>query len=245
MATLVLTDVTTFIAGHDFTTDSNEASVSIEVDDQENTTFGGNGFRSRVGGLRSVETEISGYWQAGADQVDANMFANLGSRDEPVTVSPTGALGDIAYFFLGGRFSYEIFGGIGDVAPFTVSVMSTDSRTGLVRGKLAAARADVAAVGPVGVAVTGLSGTGAVEAGQYLYAAVHVFGAGTSLALDVESAPDGTFAAPTTRASAGPLTAAGGTWVTRVAGPISDEHYRFRVTAVTGPFNVAGAIGIA
>ncbi|MFI0481741.1 hypothetical protein [Actinomadura sp. 9N215] len=245
MATLILTDVTTMVAGHDFTTDTNEASLSVDVDDQENTTFGTNGFRSRVGGLRSVEAEISGYWQsAESAAVDPQVFNNLGSRDEVVTVAPTGEAGSPAYFFQAGRFSYEIFGDIGDVAPFTVSMMST-SAAGLVRGKVAQPRGNVSAVGPVGSGVTGLTPTGDVPAGRFLYVAVHVLDAGASITLAVEGDTSGAFPAPVALASIGPLTATGGVWMTRLAGPISSTHYRINATAVSGTFSVAAAIGVA
>ena len=245
MATFVLTDVTTLVAGHDFTTDSNEVSLSVEVDDQENTTFGGNGFRSRVGGLKSVEAEISGYWQsAETGAVDPDTFANIGSRDEVVTVSPTGAAGEPAYFFQAGRFSYEIFGDLGDVAPFTVSMMSTN-RMGLVRGKVAAARGEVDATGPIGEPVTGLTATGDVPAGRYLYAAVHVLSAGTSLTLAVEGDDAAGFTTPETLATFTPATTTGGLWLTRLAGPLAHTYYRLNATAVTGAFTVAGAIGVA
>ncbi|MBT2213461.1 hypothetical protein [Actinomadura sp. NEAU-AAG7] len=245
MATLVLTDVTTLVAGHNFTTDSNEVSLSVEVDDQENTTFGGNGYRSRVGGLKSVEAEINGYWQsAETGAVDADVFANLGSRDEVVTVSPTGAAGSTAYLFQAGRFTYEILGDIGDVAPFTLSMMSTN-RVGLVRGKVAVPAGVVSTTGPIGTGVTGLTPTNDVPAGRYLYAAVHVLAAGASLTLAVEGDSAPGFPAPSTVATLPPVTSPGGLWMTRLAGPVAHTYYRLTATAISGAFTVAGAIGVA
>lgn len=245
MATFVLTDVTTLVAGHDFTTDSNEVSLAVEVDDQENTTFGGNGFRSRIGGLKSVNAEISGYWQsAETDAVDPSAFENLGSRDEVVTISPTGEDGAPAYIFQAGRFSYEILGDLGDVAPFSLSMMSTN-RNGLVRGKVAYPRGVVEAIGPIGAGVTGLTATGDVPAGRYLYAAVHVLTAATTLTVAVEGDDAATFATPETVATFTPATTTGGLWLTRVPGPIAHTYYRFNVTAITGAFTLAGAIGVA
>ena len=63
--------------------------------------------------------------------------------------------------------------------------------------------------------------------------------------LTIESDDNGSFTSATTRATIGPLTATGGTWVTRVAGAITDDYYRFNVTAITGTFSVGAAFGIA
>lgn len=245
MSTFVLTDVTTWIAGHDFTCDSNSVSLSVEVDDQETTTFCSNGWRTRVGGLREVESDVSGFWQAGDDAVDPVVFNSLGTRNEAVTVSPTGSTGGSAAFIIqAGKFSYEMFGDIGEVVPFSVSLMSTEGSPGLIRGKVGAIKQTVTATGGL-TALTDLSATDAVAADQFLYATFHVFTAGTTITVLVESDDNADFTTATTRATIGPLTTTGGTWMTRVAGPITDTHYRFNVSAITGSFSIAGAIAIA
>lgn len=241
MSTFVLTDATTWVAGHDFTTDLNQISLSADVDEQENTTFGGGGFRSRVGGLRNVEAELNGYWQSATSAaVDPQAFSTLGTIDEPVTMSPTGAVGGPAYMFQAGKFSYELGGDIGEVMPFTLSMMGTNG-IGAVRGQIAAARGGVSAPGVLGSAVD----LGAGAAGRWLYAILHVFSAATTLTVQVQSDDSAGFASPTTRGTIGPITAAGGTWMTRVdASAITDTHYRFNASAVTGAFSVAGAIAL-
>src|SRR6266545_2313541 len=86
---------------------------------------------------------------------------------------------------------------------------------------------------------------GAVSATLKLYATFHVFGTpGTTITVVIESAAASNFAGATTRATIGPLTTAGGTWLTPVAGAVTDTWWRLRVTAITGTFTVAGAIGI-
>lgn len=245
MSTFVLTDVGTWVAGYDFTCDSNSVSLSIEVDDQENTTFCTNGWRSRVGGLREVSADLEGYWQAGTGQVDAETFNTLGTGGEPVTMAPTiSVAGSTAYMFQGGKFSYEMFGDIGDVTPFSLSMMGTDG-VGVVRGKVAATKQDVSSTGAIGSVLTDLSSNDQVASGQYLYATLHVFSAGTTITVLLESDDSSGFSSPTTRATIGPITATSGTWVTRVAGPITDTHYRLNVSAITGTFSVGGAIAIA
>lgn len=246
MSTFVLTDVGTWVGGYNLTCDTNSATLSVEVDDQETTTFCTNGWRSKVGGMREISCDLEGLWQAGDSQVDPEVFATLGDRNAPVTMSPTvSTAGSPAFMFLGGKFSYEMLGDLGDVTPFSVSMMGTEGAPGLLRGQVAVTKQDVSATGAVGSGLTDLSATDQVGSGQYLYATFHVFSAGTTITAKLQSATDSGFTSPTDRATIGPLTSAGGTWMTRVAGPITDTYYRFNITAITGTFNIGAAIAIA
>jgi hypothetical protein len=244
VSTFVLTGVNTWVGGHDFTCDTNEASLGIEVDEQENTTFCSGGWRSRIGGLRSVSADLSGFWQAGSAQVDPDTFTTLGTGGEVVTISPTGVAASAAYLFKGGKFSYEMLGSVGEVAPFSLNIMGTEGSEGLVRGQVAAAKQNVSATGLLGSVLTDLSSNDQVSSSQYLYAVLHVFSVGTTITVQVQSDDSAGFGSPTTRGTFGPITTTGGTWLTRVAGPITDTHYRLNVSAITGTFSVAGAIAI-
>ena len=111
---------------------------------------------------------------------------------------------------------------------------------GAVGGVLSVAKQTVSTTGAKGTAVE----IGAISAAQFLYATLHVFSAGTTITVIIESDDNGSFTSATTRATLGPVTARGGTWLTRVAGPVTDTFWRMNVSAVTGSFVVAGAIGI-
>ena len=240
MTTFVMTDVTTYVGGYDFTTDLNKVTVKAEVDDLDATTFGGGGYKARLGGLRDVMADLGGFWQSAISAaVDPQIFSELGTADRPVTVMPTPTEASVAYMFLGAKFSYEMFGQVGEITPFSLSMKGTNTY-GLVRGQLAKARGNVSATGAAGSVLS----LGAVGAGQYLYAALHVFSAGTTITVQVQSDDSGAMSSPTTRGTIGPVTTAGGTWLVRVAGPITDTFWRLNVSAITGTFNVAGAIGI-
>lgn len=239
MSTFSLVDATTWVHGYDLTTDLNEISLTAEVEDQETTTFGSGGYRTRIGGLKSVSADLSGFWQAGDGELDPEAFAALALANRVVTVAPDDAEGVTAFMFRAGQFSYEMFGAVGEVTPFSVSMMGTDGQ-GLIRGQVAKAKANVSTTGATGSVVN----LGAVAGGQYLYATFHVFSAGTTITVDVESDDASNFPSATSRITMGPITTAGGTWATRLAGPITDTYYRFNITAVTGTFSVAGAIGI-
>lgn len=236
MPTFVLTDVTTFIHDVDITTVTNKATLTATVDGQESTTFGSGGYRSRTPGLRNVEFGLEGF----LDSVpDSAAYSHLGVADHAVTVSPTSAPGSTAYMFQGGRFEYEAFGAVGEMAPFTLGMEGTNV-AGLVRGQVAKPRANVSATGATGATVQlGPGGTG-----KFLYSTFHVFAPGSSLTVVIESDNTSGFASPTTVATIGPLTAAGAAMSRVDASGITDDWFRYRVSAITGTFNVAGAIGV-
>ncbi|MEU8055712.1 hypothetical protein [Microbispora bryophytorum] len=232
--------MTTYVGGYDFTTDLNSITLGASVEEKDNTTFGTNGFRSRIGGLRDVNADLSGFWQSDeSDAVDPEAFGNLGVVNRPVTVTPTGAEGETAYMFQGGKFTYEMFGQIGEVTPFTVNMMGT-SKDGLVRGALAKAKGSVTPTGAIGSVVE----LGAADDDQFVYAVLHVFSAGTTITVQVQSDDSETFSGATTVGTIGPITTTGGTWMTRIAGPVTDTYWRLNVSAITGTFVVAGAIAI-
>lgn len=242
MTAIALTDARILVHGHDFTADANQVSLTMEADAHDVTTFGSaraTKFRSRVAGLKTTAVQISGFWEAAPDDA---VWSGLAVADRVAIISPTGEPGDVAYMVRGGTFSYEAFGEVGEPAPFTLGISSTNTE-GAIRGRILAwPDAPVDTVGPVGDPLELTAG--ALE-DQFLYGAFHVVGEpGTTITAVVESAPDDTFAAPTTHFTFGPITAAEGRWAARVAGPITDTFYRLRVTDIAGEFTIAAAIGI-
>lgn len=241
MAVQSLTNVTTFVHGYDFTGDTNEVALGVEAATKDVTTFGSSGWEECIAGLKSGSVEVKGLWQAGTSSVDAESFPDLGVADRVVTLAPTGVAGDVAYLAKLGKFAYVPFSGsIGDVAGFTLGCKSTNS-VGILRGYLAKAKGNVSATGALGSGVN----AGAVSATQYVYGSLHVFSAGTTITVVLESDDNSGFTSATTVATLGPITTTGGTWATRAAGPITDTYFRYRVTAITGTFSVAAAIAVA
>lgn len=236
MSTFVLTDATTWVHGYDFTGDSNQLAVTTEVDAQDSTTFGSGGWRQRKGGLKDVELEMEGFWDSAPD---AQAFPDLGVIDRVHTLSPTGAESAVAYMFQAGKFEYEQLGSVGEMAPFTLNSMGSNG-VGAVRGQVTKTKANVSTTGATGTALN----LGAVAADEFLYATFHVFSAGTTITAVIESDDANTFLSPTTRISFTTITTTGGTWGVRVAGSITDTWYRLNVTAVTGTFSIASAVGI-
>lgn len=243
MGSFALIDATTFVAGFDFTGTMN--SLALNNGDQElDTTVFGNQARQRISGIEDTDAALQGFWEAGSATVDPEVFGKLGGARQVVSHSPTGVAGSTSYFYEASEYTYNLFGEIGVAAPYALSIMgaSGNNSPGMIRGQLTAAKGNVSATGAFGTGVN----LGAVASGKYLYLAFHVFTAGTTLSVKVESDDNSGFttAADVAGATIGPITAAGGTWMTRVAGPITDTWYRLNVTAITGTFNVAASLGI-
>jgi hypothetical protein len=243
VAPIALINAGIYIGGHDFTAETNKIMLSGETEELDKTTFGSGGWRERQGGLRDVSAAAEGFWQsATTDAVDPEAFTNLGVADRVFTVTPTRVENDPCYISQFLQSAYSIDGEVGQLLPFTLG-FSGSNKQGLVRARLAKAKGTVSATGVLGSAVQ----AGAVGATQFLYATFHVFPtAGTTISAKIQSDNASNFPSATDVAGAtvGPLTAAGGTWMTRVAGPITDDWFRWNVTAVTGTFTVLAAIGV-
>lgn len=238
MGSFAFVDATTWIGGFDATGYLNQMAANISAEELDCTPFGST-YRRRTGGLKTLSATYSGFYEAGTGTPDPEFFTNLGTSDRVTTISSLSTETTPAYLYQGGVFRYSPFGQIGQVTPFQVSQSSTNA-VGAIRGQVAKAKADVSATGATGSVVN----LGQVGAAQFLYATLHVFTAGTTITVIVESDDNANFTSATTRQTIGPITTTGGTWMTRVAGAITDTHYRFNVTAVTGTFSIAGAIGI-
>lgn len=241
MAPVALTNAFIYVDSHDFTADGNELTLNCEGNANERTNFRSNGWREYNMGVKTSTLNVGGFWQAGTDTVDEWSFTNFGVAGVVTTIADVETEGQPAYMLQAMNHNYAPFqGNHGDNAGFTLQGGCSDG-LGVVRGQLAKEWGTVSATGALG---TGLN-LGAVSATQYLYATLHLFGtAATTITVIVESDDNSGFSTPTTRMTLGPYTTVGGRWGTRVAGSITDTWWRMNVTAVTGTWTVAGAIGI-
>lgn len=229
----------------DATGDSRELALSADSTALDATTFraavaADNGWEITQGGAKKFTGSFNGFWRAATTPApDAELFTNLGVTGRVLTQGMRESEGTVAYLSRIAQISYREFGAYNTLAPFSLNVVGSHN-PGLVRGALAKAAGAVSATGALG---TGIQ-LGAVGASQFLYATFHLLVAATTITVVVESDDNSGFTTPTTRATIGPLTVAGGTWITPVAGAITDDWWRMRVTAITGTHTVAGAIGI-
>lgn len=238
MAPIVLLNAFAYVGGYDLTGDSNQLALGGDAAKVERTTFRSGGWEESVMGMRTMELELNGFASFGLDEGDQQQFNNLGVT-QVSTVGPTETEGQPTFMSQAGVYQYTAYGTLGENAPYTVTGHGKDA-VGIVRGVLAKAKGTVSATGALGSS----QNLGNVAAGKYLYGTFHVLSAGTTITAVLESDDNGAFSSATTRATVGPLTTTGGTWVTRVAGPLTETHYRWRVTAITGTFTAAAAIGI-
>jgi hypothetical protein len=239
VAVLALTNVFTYADGYDFTCDSNEARLVTDVTKLDVTTFCSNGWEESIGGLRTANFTLKGFWQAGSGEMDVEVFPNLGGT-KTMTLGPAKTATSVAYLWQGGDFHYEpIAGAHGEAAGFLIESASKDSH-GVVRGQLAAVDQAVSGTGVAGSVVN----LGDPGAGKYVYASIHVTAAGTSGTVQVQSDTGSAFSSPTTVGSFTLGSSVGGQWLTRVAATSGETHYRFNVSAVSGSYTLSGAIGV-
>jgi hypothetical protein len=243
VASTILKNVRTWVDGYDMTGDTNSGSLDLDhevFDVTVNQPPGSGGARARACGLEDVSAQTSGFWSTGAGSVDEDAFTSLGRTDAVLTMSPDGLEGSVAYTLRAGRLKYSLLGAHGGPAPFSLDFAGSHGETTTVRGLVVKTKGAVSATGATG---TGQQ-LGAVTADQHLYASLHLFSAGTTLTAVVESDDNSGFTSPTTRLTLGPVTAAGGVWATRLAGPVTDTWYRLRISAITGTFTIAAVVGI-
>lgn len=238
MTVSAIVDAYVYGAGHDFTTDTNNATIAAEVATLDGTTFGDSGWTKALGGLKSASLDVSGFWQAGADQVDPEAWSNLGTSGQVFTIGPTETEGEPAFVLPSMEANYTLLGPVGELIPFSIQAPKSTGYP-VVRGKLAKAKGSVSATGVLGSVVQ----LDAASSTQYVYAALHVFSAGTTITVKLQSDSASNFPSSADVVTIGPITTAGGTLV-RVAGPATDTFYRLNVTAITGTFSVAGAIAV-
>lgn len=235
MSSFILNNPEFYAHDTDFSGYLKKAKLDVMVDAVESTNFGSNGWKSFLGGLADVTLDAEGFWES---TPDSSAFGSIGVPDRVVTVAPTGNEAETAYFFRRMNLKYNSFGQVGQMAPFTLEGKGSNQQAGIVRGFLASAKRTVSGTGAVGTAFQ----LGAVGANQFVYAALHVFSAGTTITMNVQSAVTN-FATVTTRGQFIETTT-GGFWLVRVAGPITDTWWRLQCSSITGSFSLAGAIGI-
>src|SRR5690606_13769122 len=118
--------------------------------------------------------------------------------------------------------------------------MSGSHNQGVARGTLLEKQGAVPSTGATG---TALEISGGIRSDAALYSHFHVLDACTTVTAVFYSSDSDEFQQASTMATHSALTTVGAN-IQRVAGPITDEFFRVRVTAITGSFSVACAIGV-
>jgi hypothetical protein len=89
MAKTVLLDPVIVFAGSTVTTSCASVTISVEADDVETTSFGGSGFRTRIGGLKSGTVDFEFHQDYASGSIDSLIFPLLGGT-AAVSVRPGG-----------------------------------------------------------------------------------------------------------------------------------------------------------
>lgn len=242
MAKFAWLNATVWGGGFDFTGQANSVTANAEVAPLDVTTFGSGGWQENIAGLKDYNLEVGGFWESatGTTTVDPYEFARMGATGQTYFVSPNAVAGSVGYALNAMDSQYQFGGEIGSAAPFSVSAVAATPYP-MVRGQIAAAKGNISATGQAGSVLT----LGATSGTQFVYAGIHVFSPGTTVTVQLQSSTVIGFGAPTTRATFPAITTQGATWLTPLAGPVTDQFWRLNVSAVTGTFSLGAWIGIA
>jgi hypothetical protein len=220
----VLTDVTYLQDGVDLTGLTNTIGLTVEADELDATTFGGDGWRERLGGLKSGTVEASGFIDLAT--VDALLFNGAGGT-AVISVSPTGVDGSDGYLMAATRFGYQHTANIGELAAWTGTASSRD-QVGVVKGTV---------LHPVTARNSSGSGVGrqlgAVGADERLSGVLHVLAVSGDLDVIVQSDDNDDFTSPVTRLTFATASAVGGQ-LTQLSGPVADDWFRVGFTLSGG-----------
>jgi hypothetical protein len=227
---------------------ANQLSMELTADSLDATVFTSAGWRQFVGGMRSAMVETSGFYDASAPEAgalapDTQIWSEVGGATQvPVTLCPTGADLDVAYIVGTRRGTVQLFGKIGELAPFGSSMWGD----GLVaRGQLIHPATVLRTAG--GTGSTAILGT--IPTGRNLIWSIHVTavtGTTPALTLTIQRDDNAGFTSPTTVTTSGPFSTPTATMLV-VPGPITpDDRYRvtWTLTGTTPSARFAVAVGV-
>mgnify|MGYP007090096207 CR=1 FL=1 len=89
MAKFVVKDPIVVVGGSTVTASCASATISLEADDVETTSFGTDGWRTRIGGLRGGTVDFEFHQDFGAGGIDALLWPLLGGT-AAVSIRPGG-----------------------------------------------------------------------------------------------------------------------------------------------------------
>jgi lipid-binding SYLF domain-containing protein len=133
MAKYVVQNPVVVFAGGTISANVAQATIALEADDIEVTNFAGNGFRERIGGLKTGTLSMELHQDFAIGAIDSTFFTNLGGT-VAVAIRPLGtaAAGSASpsYEFSVLVTEYSpIDSAVGDLATFSVSFPITGAVT--------------------------------------------------------------------------------------------------------------------
>lgn len=238
MAKIALLDACIYVEGYDFTSDSNSAILTADVDTLDATTFGGSGWKEVTGGLKNTSFELGGVFDKANKNADAESFSGLGDSGKLAMMSAAEVNTHPAYMWRGAKTNYASGGSAGELAAFNLTMSGAD-KYGVARGQFAKVRGSQSATGVAGSVLS----LGAPTSDQRVFAGIQVFSVGTTITAQLQSDTGSGFASPTTQGTLSAITAKGG-YTVALDGPFTGEtHWRWNISAITGTFDIAAFIG--
>jgi hypothetical protein len=240
MAKFVFNDGKVFSGGYDLSSHITSVNLDITAEELDATTINSGGFRSKLGGLKDSTLQMDGFYEAGENKPDALLGASVGN-ELIVTTVPDAGVGNTAYFMKSRLFSYQMFGAVGEIAPFSISKSQSSDK--VVQGKIEI-DGDLTATGNS----TGLQ-LGAVGATERIYAAIHctaVSGTSTpTITFKLQSDDNASFTSPTDVITFSDITAIGADFQS-AAGAITDDYFRlnYTISGSSPSFSIHATIGI-
>lgn len=244
MATFALTNAVVYWGGADLTTTANKVTTTVSSAELDVTTFGSTD-TTRIGGLKNVGMSLTSF-QDYSGTTESSKFLYLGSDSfvpgyvNAVVFGPTGTDLSTAYFFNSKIIDMKLLdGAVGDAAATETTFVNATGNAatvpGLVRGVFLLPKKTTSSTGAESVFQLG-----AVGASQRLYASFHVFSgnAGATVAIQSSATSGGAYSDRITFTN--PYST-----VKSVAGAITDTWWRVNISAISGSYTFAIAVGIA
>ncbi len=229
MAQHVITGAKVLYEGYDFSADFQNINLTLSKDALPDTAVADDA-RTNAMGLANFAFQADGFAEHGTGLNETVINGNWGTANKIFTVLPeTAAEGKIGYSSKGITPGYQLFGTVGEMAPF--GLVGIGSGVAPMRGTVLATGAQVASGN--GTA----SQLGAVGASEYLYSVLHctaVSGTSTpTITVKVYSDTASNMSGKTERIGFTAKTAIGVQWATPVGGAINDTWWRVDWT-ITG-----------
>ena len=240
MAKFVFNDGKVFSGGYDLSDHVTSVNLEIMSEELDATTINSGGFRERLGGLKDSTLQLDGFYEAGANKPDALLGASVGN-ELIVTTVPEAGVGNTAYFMKSRLFSYQMFGAVGEIAPFSITKSQSDDE--VVQGKIEIDGALTATGNSTGVQL------GAVGSTEKIYVAIHCIAvSGTStptVTFKLQSDDNASFTSPTDVITFSDITAIGADYQS-AAGAITDDYFRlnYTISGTSPSFSIHATIGI-
>lgn len=228
MAHYVLENAGVYLAANDLSGDLNQASLTYEAEIQDKTNFRSSGTREKIAGLRNVALAVQGLYEASSSGTDKTITALIGSSERVATVATTGrSAGARAFSFRAIAASYQPWGAVGEVAPFS---LNAEGHGVLAKGAILQTGVITATTGAGNTTADSTpQNLGAATTGQTIYVAMHVLSltAGKTLQALIQSDSASSFASPVTRVTMTNSTARLAQWKSS-GGAVTDTWWRVK-----------------